>query len=217
MEAFPEQSKAWSPQIGDLRPKKQLEIPTRVEKGEEEEWGDGVKSNWNLLYPQPGAFKFDEFQLESEMPPSSEEDQTSVSLSLRAVGRFMRNDRHFTRSALPFKNHERPGRDGALIWTKIHVFPYLVSCHARIQSTNTNSCWSIIVNGFTPTSPDVSMATVVFFFFFCTTQQTKNTNRKRKHWCFLFLAVAIKQKRHKKHIQSLQSQLDHDYTKSVVI
>lgn len=45
-----------------------------------------MKSNWNLLYLQLGALKFDELQLESEMPPSSEEDQSSMSLSLRAAG-----------------------------------------------------------------------------------------------------------------------------------
>lgn len=44
MEAFPKQRKAWSPLIGDLCPKKQLQIPTRVEKEEE----DGSEETaWN--------------------------------------------------------------------------------------------------------------------------------------------------------------------------
>lgn len=48
MEAFPKQRKAWSPLIVDLRPKKQLQIPTRVEKEEEDEEEDGSEETaWN--------------------------------------------------------------------------------------------------------------------------------------------------------------------------
>lgn len=87
MEAVWKQRKAWSPLVGDLCPKKSVRDPYKGgEGGGGWEWGDGVKSNWNLRYLQLGALKFDELQLESEMPPSSEEDRSSMSLSLRRAG-----------------------------------------------------------------------------------------------------------------------------------
>lgn len=39
MEVFPKQRKVESPLVGDLRPKKQPDVPTRVDKDEEEEDG----------------------------------------------------------------------------------------------------------------------------------------------------------------------------------